>query len=234
MFIYIDLEHDNLQNDPAAWERYLARRLRHKYYMEAISGDNCLIVRYFRANPALLREVGARAVVVSGCFTDYEHYSEESLAGLNALYHEARLPTLGICAGFQLMARAYGAEIGPIGMMPLGETADPLSFNLPEFSPGFQQERGYKAIEVCAEHPLFDGLEDRPIFFQAHYWEVKEPPPEFQVLARNDVSGIQAMAHETRPLFGVQFHPTIHSADYPDGRRLLENFLRHYVTGNGA
>jgi anthranilate/para-aminobenzoate synthase component II len=42
------------------------------------------------------------------------------------------------------------------------------------------------------------------------------------------------MGHVERPLMGVQFHPTIHNAEFPDGRRLLENFFRHYVNGNGA
>ncbi|MFZ0548652.1 MAG: gamma-glutamyl-gamma-aminobutyrate hydrolase family protein [Candidatus Promineifilaceae bacterium] len=234
MFVYIDLEHDNLKSDPDAWERSLARRLRHKYYMEAISGDTCLIVRYFRANPALLREVEARAVVISGCFTDFEHYSEESLAGLSAIYHEGSLPTLGFCAGHQLMAQAYGAEIGPIGMMPLGVVEDHPTLELPVFSPAFKQERGFTAVEICEKHPLFDGFNGRADFFEAHYWEVKEAPDEFRVLARNETSRIQAMAHETRPLFGLQFHPTIHNADYPDGRRLLENFFRHYVNEDGA
>jgi GMP synthase-like glutamine amidotransferase len=234
MFVYIDLEHDNLKHDPAAWEKSLARRLRHKYYMEAISGDNCLIVRYFRANPALLREVGARAVVISGCFTEFEHYSDDSLAGLSAIYHEARLPTLGFCAGHQLMAQAYGAEIGPIGIMRPGQVAEHPSFDLPEFSPAVVQERGFTAVEICVQHLLFEGFDGSGTFFQAHYWDVKEAPPGFEVLARNEVSGIQAMGHKERPLFGVQFHPAIHNAEFPDGRRLLENFFRHYVNVHGT
>lgn len=237
MFVYIDLEHDNLQRDPAAWEKSLARRLRHKYYMEAISGDNCLIVRYHRANPALLREVEARAVVVSGCFTDFEHYSDVSLAGLSAIYHEARLPTIGFCAGHQLMAQAYGAEIGPIGMLEPGTMVEHPSFEMPEFSKAMVQERGFMPVEICGQHPLFEGFEGMGTFFQAHYWEVKEAPPGFEVLARNEVSApndlgaIQAMAHRERPLFGVQFHPTIHDREHPDGRRLLENFFSKYVNG---
>ena len=234
MFIYIDLEHDNLKHDPLAWERSLARRLRHKYYMEAISGDSCLIVRYHRANPALLRQVRARAVVVSGCFTEFEHYSDDSLAGLSAIFHEARVPTIGFCGGHQLMAQAYGAEIGPIGKLPAGEEEVVPALDLPEFSADFKQERGFKAVDICGVHPLFEGFNGRGEFFQAHYWDVKHLPKGFEVLARNGVSGIQAMGHVERPLFGVQFHPTIHNAEFPDGRRLLENFFRHYVGVNGT
>ncbi len=234
MFVYIDLEHDNLKRDPVAWEKSLARRLRHKYYMEAISGDSCLIVRYHRANPTLLRQVGARAVVISGCFTEFEHYSDDSLAGLSAIFHEARLPTIGFCGGHQLMAQAYGATIGPIGKLPQGEKESIPALDLPEFSADFRQERGFKAVEICGTHPLFDGFNGQGEFFQAHYWEIKGVPEGFEILAQNEVSGIQAMGHRERPLFGVQFHPTIHNAEFPDGRRLLENFFRHYVSANGA
>jgi GMP synthase-like glutamine amidotransferase len=226
MFIYIDLEHDHLQNDPAAWEKSLARRLRHKYFMEAISGEVCLIVRYFRANPALLRQLNARAVIVSGCFTDYEHYTEESLAGLMAIFHEAAWPTIGFCAGFQLMVQAYGGEIGPMGILPPGVIEEHSRFALPEFGPAVKQERGFLPVELCATHPLFEGFDRLPVFFQAHYWEVKRLSPEFRVLAQNEATPIQAIAHQSRPLFGVQFHPTIHNAEFPDGRRLLENFFK--------
>jgi GMP synthase (glutamine-hydrolysing) len=151
---------------------------------------------------------------------------------LSAIYHEARVPTLGFCAGQQLMAQAYGAEIGPIGMMPPGEIEEHPAFELPEFSPVVVQERGFKPVEICRAHPLFEGFDGQAEFFQAHYWDVKEVPNGFEVLARNSVSGIQAMGHRERPLMGVQFHPTIHNAAFPDGRRLLENFFRHYVRGN--
>jgi anthranilate/para-aminobenzoate synthase component II len=37
--------------------------------------------------------------------------------------------------------------------------------------------------------------------------------------------GIQAMQHQQRPLFGVQFHPELFNDEYSEGRRILENFL---------
>ncbi|GIK43097.1 MAG: hypothetical protein BroJett011_69300 [Chloroflexota bacterium] len=223
MLVYVDLEHHRLQQQPDLWEKSLARRLKHKYRLEELSGDLCLIVRYNRVNPDLLRELNARAVLVSGCSTDFEHYSEESLAGLRAVYREAAQPILGLCAGHQLLAEAYGAEIGPLGPLSPGEP-DPYHDTS---WPGLKQERGFMPVTLRQQtHPLFDHLAQQPTFFQAHYWEVKAPPPGFQVLAESDLCRVQAIVHTDRPLYGVQFHPEEYDQAHPDGQQVLENFLR--------
>lgn len=212
MIVYIDLEHDRLRADAEQWERSLARRLKHKYRFEEIAGDSCLLVRYHRANPRLLRELKARAVLVSGCSTDFEHYDEKDLAGLRGIYREAAWPTMGFCAGHQLMAQAYGAAIGAMG------TADGSARRKEEF--------GYMTVRVTRSHPLLEGLRLQPTLFQAHYWEVKSPPEGFKAYAESDLCGVQLMAHDRLPLFGAQFHPEEYDDAHPDGRKVVENFFR--------
>lgn len=224
MIVYVDMEHERLRARPRMWERSLATRLRDKFRLEEISGEPCLIARYRRVDPGLLDEVGARAVVIGGCYTDFEHYSEESLAGLAAVYREAARPLLGICAGHQMMAEYGGAGIGPIGALPPG--AEDKYAGALGHVPDALQERGYMAVRLRDSHPLFAGLGRRPAFFQSHYWEVKERPPGFEVLAESEMCSIQAIAHEERPLYGVQFHPEAYDEKHPDGRVVLENFFR--------
>lgn len=221
MLIYVDLEHERLQQQPDLWEKSLARRLKHKYRLEDLAGDLCLIVRYDRFNPDLLHEMKARAVIVSGCHTDFEHYSEDSLAGLRAVYREAAVPLLGLCAGMQLLAQTYGADIGPLGPLTPGET-DPYHG---AYLPGVKQERGFMSVQVNPAHRLFADLPAQPTFFQAHYWEVKAPPASFRTLAESELCPVQAIAHRDRPLFGVQFHPEEYDDTHPDGKKILENFL---------
>lgn len=222
MLVYINLEHDRLQEDPVRWEKLLARRMRQKYRFEEISGQPCLITRYHRATPALLEEVNAQAVLVSGCGTDFEHYSAESLAGLYAIYRQARLPMLCFCGGHQLLADAFGAKIDAIGPLAADEP-DPYNGR---FIPGVKQERGFMAVNVCQPHPLFAGLPAQPTVYQAHYWEVKEVPAGFRVLAESDLCPVQAMAHQERPIFSTQFHPEEYDTDHPDGRKILQNFFQ--------
>jgi GMP synthase (glutamine-hydrolysing) len=224
MIVYVDMEHERLQAKPRMWEKSLAARLRDKFRLEEISGRPCLIVRYERVSSQLLDDVGARAVVISGCYTDFEHYAEKSLAGLAAVYREAARPLLGICAGYELMAEYEGASIGPIGALPPG-VEDEHSGALGHI-PGVLQERGYMPVNLRDSHPLFAGLGRRPVFFQSHYWEVKERPPGYDVLADSELCAIQAIAHSEQPLYGVQFHPEAYDEGHPDGRKLLENFFR--------
>jgi GMP synthase-like glutamine amidotransferase len=229
MIVYVDLEHERLRQDPAKADENMARRLRAKYRFEDISGEPCLIVRYARVCPQLLREVAARAVLVSGCDTDFEHYAEADLAGLRAVYQAADWPTLGFCGGLQLMAQTYGAPIDAMPPLAPGE-ADPYHG---AYVPGVRQERGFMPVRARAAEAWFEGLGDLPVVFQAHYWEVKTPPAGFRVLAASDLCGVQAMAHEQLPLFGTQFHPEQYDEAHPDGRRLLQNFFRLAGIGRG-
>ncbi len=226
MIVFVDLEHERIQQDPDLWQRAYAWRLRTKYRLEAISGDRCLIVRYDRLDPGLLRAIKARAVVVSGCYTDFEHYSERELAGLRAVFHQAAWPTLGFCAGQQLMAEAYGARIAEIGPLSPGERDVYADQRVPGHVPGKKAERGFMPVHILSEHPLMAGLPSQAEFFQAHYWELKELPQGFHNLARSPITTYQAIAHDRLPLFGTQFHPEYFDDKHPAGRRLIENFLR--------
>ena len=223
MIVYVDLEHDRLRQQPELYQALMARRLEQKYRFEDISGDLCLLVRYWRVNPDLLRQLGARAVVVSGAATDFEHYNDKDLEGLRAVYQEAAWPTLGLCAGHQLMALACRAGVDAMGPLPQG-ALDP--FQGTTYPQGVKQERGFMPVRLVQTHPLFAGLGQEAVFYESHYWEVKSLPAGFRALAETDLCCIQAMAHDERPLFGVQFHPEENDDANPAGRRLLANFFR--------
>jgi GMP synthase (glutamine-hydrolysing) len=61
---------------------------------------------------------------------------------------------------------------------------------------------------------------------QRHFWELKTAPTGFARLAASDACAVQAIRHESRPLWGLQFHPERYSERYPDGRIVLANFFR--------
>jgi GMP synthase (glutamine-hydrolysing) len=224
MIVYVDLEHERRQrDDPERSLQGMANRLKIKYRLEDISGEPCLIIRYHQVTPEKLRALAIKAVVVSGNATEFIHYSTESLAGLRAVLREGAYPTLAFCGGCQILAQSYGAAIGPIGPLPPG-VDDPQADQ--KLAPGMIQERGFHPVRVVQPHPLFDGLGEQPVFFQSHYWEVKAPPPGFQLYASSDKCQVQLIAHHAKPIFATQFHPELYADDHLDGRRLLENFFR--------
>jgi GMP synthase-like glutamine amidotransferase len=225
MIVFVDLEHEQLATaNPDLWWMTRAWLVQTKYRLEGLSGKPCLIVRYDRVCLQLLSEVNTHAVVVNACFSDYDHYSNESLAGLHEVYQNSTRPLLGLCAGFQLLAQSYGAVIGPMGALPAG-MPDPFEGSVGHV-PSALQERGFLPVRVDATHDLFAGLGKAPRFFQAHYWEVKGLPAGFDSLASSELCPIQAIAHHERPLYGVQFHADAYDDEHPDGRQVLINFLR--------
>jgi GMP synthase (glutamine-hydrolysing) len=112
-----------------------------------------------------------------------------------------KIPILGICLGLQVMAETFGGKVekGAIG--------------------------GYAEVdvEVLEEDDILKGLSPKIKTWASHADQVVELPPDFQVLARSEVCEIEAMRHETRPLYGVQWHPEVVHTE--GGTRLLENFL---------
>ena len=54
-------------------------------------------------------------------------------------------------------------------------------------------------------------------------------PEDFRLLASRENCRVQMLAHESRPIFGAQFHPELQNAAHRDGQCILENFFAYYV-----
>jgi GMP synthase-like glutamine amidotransferase len=116
-----------------------------------------------------------------------------------------------------------------------------------DYAAGYFKEWGFVPVRVLKSDPLFGGLGGAPRFLEAHYWEIKEIPPGFELLAASESCRVQAIRQAGKSVYGTQFHPEAYiieeQADYrswwvdwvypegytevqPDGRRLLVNFFR--------
>ena len=115
----------------------------------------------------------------------------------------AGIPVLGVCLGHQAIAFLHG---GSVVRAPA--------------------PRHGKSSEVSHDGSrLFRGLPSPFPAGRYHSLAVRENelPAELAVTARSDDGVVMGLAHRTRPVFGVQFHPE--SVLTPDGERLLRNFL---------
>ncbi len=227
MIVYVDIEHLRVKElGTEQWKRHLSRALDIKYRLEEISGDHCLIVHYEQLTPKLLRDLDAKAVLVSGNMTEFQHYEEAKLAGLRAVFKEAMQPTIGFCGGAQMMAETFGSTAAAIDSTEAGDMMDD---NWKERT----HESGFTPVMKVAEHPLLVDLTTEFTVMEAHYWEIKGLPVGFRNYAKTAVTPLQLIAHESKPLFGTQFHPESWDEAHPDGRKLLENFFG-LVYGKGV
>jgi para-aminobenzoate synthetase len=113
----------------------------------------------------------------------------------------AEVPLLGVCLGHQGICSAYGGRV--------------------ERAP--EAVHGRASAVIHGGSPLFAGI---PREFQAvryHSLCVDRPlPAELEPTAWTSEGVLMAVAHRSRPLWGVQFHPESISTEH--GRRLLTNF----------
>lgn len=148
---------------------------------------------------------------------------------------ELQVPLFGICFGHQLMAQALGGEVGK---NPRG------------------REIGTVRVSCFDDDPLFEGLGETLTVNATHVDTVVVVPPGARSIARTSIED-NAVIDFGPFARGVQFHPEVDGAvmrgyievrrpliveegldadalhtgavDTPDGRALLENFIRAFV-----
>lgn len=141
------------------------------------------------------------AVVISG--SQWMLSEDEPSRELVAVIRSLRVPTLGICFGHQLLARAFGAEVRRGELVDRDET-----------------------VRIELPWPLFDGLGASCVMRESHRELVVLESVRsigWPVGASSASCSVEAIRHPELPLFGVQFHP---ERSGPQGERLFASFYR--------
>lgn len=122
-------------------------------------------------------------------------------AGNSAEYvKNLEIPILGICLGHQIIAQTYGAEIGAAGAESYAKIK----------------------LDIIDENDIFRGLGHEMEVWASHKDEVKTLPEGFKLLATSSICSVEAMKHESKPIYGIQFHPEVHHTE--NGEKIFENF----------
>jgi GMP synthase (glutamine-hydrolysing) len=127
---------------------------------------------------------------------------------------QGQLPLLGICYGMQTMAEQMGGKV----------------------EPSLASEFGYAEVTLPNKSALFDGIEDRVAgdgvaildVWMSHGDKVVKLPTDFVIAAASTSAPIAAMAHNSKPFYGIQFHPEV--THTTQGLRILERFV-HKICG---
>jgi GMP synthase (glutamine-hydrolysing) len=148
--------------------------------------------------PAEIRHNQVAALILSG---GPASVYEAEAPDLDPAIFEMGLPILGICYGFHLMSRHFGARVH--------------SEN--------RREYGRSNITVLRKSLLFKDVADRTAVWMSHGDHVDTLPNGFEIVAVAENQAPAAIVHRQKALIGLQFHPeVVHTVE---GIKILRNFL---------
>ncbi|MEO6942441.1 MAG: glutamine-hydrolyzing GMP synthase [Terrimesophilobacter sp.] len=175
----------------AQYAQLIARRVREAHVYSEIVPHTITAAEIAERQPA--------AVILSGGPSSvYEAGSPDLDPGIL----ELGVPVLGICYGFQIMAKQLGGTVAHTG----------------------RSEYGATEVTLTGEYgPLLAGQPAAQTAWMSHGDSVSEAPAGFAVLASSASTPVAAFANDARRLYGVQWHPEVKHTEF--GQRVLENFL---------
>lgn len=142
--------------------------------------------------------VGKRRLIV---------FQESNITDATPQIFELGIPILGICYGMQEIAWVHGKDV----------------------SAGEKREYGHATLKII-RHPgksahldqLTQGLKEELEIYMSHGDKLATLPASFTTIAETSSTPFAGIVHQTRPLYGIQWHPEVsHSAQ---GTDLLRNF----------
>jgi para-aminobenzoate synthetase len=163
------------------------------------NGDEPIVVRNDAADWAELEQLDFDNVVISPGPGRPEHPGDFGVC--RDAIEQAEVPLLGVCLGHQGVGWLSGGRVEHAPQVMHGRLSrvhhdsSPLFAGIPQ---GFEVVRYHS---LCVAEPLPDGLD---------------------ALAWSEDGVLMALAHQTRAVYGVQFHPESICTSF--GRRLLTNF----------
>ena len=170
------------------------------HLVAAVTGDLPTVVEHDEVDAKSLRDKGFSHIVLSpgpGRPDDPRDFS------LGRAVFELGVPVLGVCLGMQALVTAYGGHVGQVepahGEVAVVEHGGTDVFRgLPTPFPAvrYHSLAALTVPDVLAETAWCEGAEGRVVM---------------------------AVAHRTKPLWGVQFHPESILTEH--GEQLLRNFL---------
>jgi GMP synthase (glutamine-hydrolysing) len=142
-----------------------------------------------------------KGIILSG--GPYSVYEEDAPHADPAIF-ESGIPILGICYGLQEIAWHHGKDVVA----------------------GTEREYGHAEVKAQRHNghvdKLFKDLEDDLRVWMSHGDKLGALPPSFHTIAVTKNAPYAGIAHETKPVYGIQFHPEV--THTPRGISLLKNF----------
>jgi GMP synthase (glutamine-hydrolysing) len=178
----------------AQYAQLIARRVREAQVYSEIVPHSMPVAEMLARRPAAIILSGGPASVY-----------EPGAPQVDPALFTAGVPVLGICYGFQAMARALGGEVAHTGGREFGDTP----------------------VRLETGSALFTGLPAVQNVWMSHGDCVAAAPAGFVVTAGSPGAPVAAFENPTARLAGVQFHPEV--AHTKHGQAILTRFLHDFA-----
>jgi para-aminobenzoate synthetase len=163
------------------------------------NGDEPLVVRNDEAGWDELARLEFDNIVISPGPGSPDHEGDFGVCA--EAIRQATVPLLGVCLGHQGLTWVHGGKVLAAPEVMHGRISAVLHEDSPLFAGIPREFQAVRYHSLCVEQPL---------------------PEDLEAIAQTSDGVVMAVAHRTRPQWGVQFHPESICTDY--GRRLLANF----------
>src|SRR6266545_4763793 len=174
----------------AQYAQLIARRVREAQVYSEIVPHSMPVTEMLAKRPAAIILSGGPASVY-----------EPGAPQVDPALFTSGVPVLGICYGFQAMARALGGEVAHTGGREFGNTP----------------------VRLMTDSTLFGGLPAEQDVWMSHGDCVAAAPAGFVVTAGSPGAPVAAFENPTEKLVGMQFHPEV--AHTRHGQTMLTRFL---------
>ncbi|KAI0749650.1 GMP synthase [Daedaleopsis nitida] len=132
-----------------------------------------------------------KGVILSG--SPYSVYDKDA-PHVDLEVFELGVPVLGICYGLQEMAWNMNGKVAKCE----------------------HREYGFAQVQISkiggegtGADALFEGLGDELQVWMSHGDQLSELPPDFHIIGRTSTAPYAAIAHNSKPFYGIQFHPEV-------------------------
>jgi GMP synthase (glutamine-hydrolysing) len=174
----------------AQYAQLIARRVREANVYSEIVPHSMSAADMLARDPA--------AIILSG---GPSSVYEDGAPDVDPALFDAGIPVMGICYGFQLMARALGGRVAKTDLREFGRTTATVA----------------RTGSFLADSPAEQSV------WMSHGDAVHEAPPGFEVLATTGGSPVAAFEDLARRMCGTQWHPEVRHT--PLGQAALRAFL---------
>jgi GMP synthase (glutamine-hydrolysing) len=174
----------------AQYAQLIARRVRElNIYSEIVS---------HRLTAAEILEKSPSALIFSG---GPSSVYDDNAVEIDSKIYDLNIPILGICYGFQLIAKDKDGTVSKNKVAEYGKTN----------------------VKQTSNSELLEGLPENFISWMSHRDSVTNLPDSFSATAFTEQTNIAAFESHNLKIYGVQWHPEVVHSQY--GQKILKNFL---------